>query len=152
VLSRFYSDGATASPTNAATMPLDNAPPPKGPTPDILYAEVGPTSHQYLGWRERLVVGYVAVVAGLAVAFAWMDAHHAQLDWLVPVVGTFLSVVFWLVEELETGIQGVYTAINADPSPNEQWSRRTVSHRTVLAALFGIGVVAFGAAAVYLLV
>ena len=58
--------------------------------------------HSYfMTWRRHLVTGYLVTLAALGVAFSWTFdcANNARsLSWLVCLIGTFLTIIFWLLD------------------------------------------------------
>jgi len=140
--------------------------------PKDLYAEVGPTLRHYLGWRERLLVGYVVVIAGLGVAFAWMDSKYPRRSWLIPLVAAFVSVAFRFLDRRNRDIYrsvmhagaaleaylpqqdafrlGVYTAMLTEPK-QEKLRLCPPSHSVVLDAVFVGAALGFLGIVLYLL-
>jgi hypothetical protein len=140
--------------------------------PKDLYAEICPTLRHYLGWRERLLVGYVAVIAGLAVAFAWMDTKYPLRSWFIPLVAAFVSVAFRFLDRRNRDIYravmhagaaleadapqpdalplGVYTAMLRKPKP-ETLRLCPPSHSVVLDVVFFGAALGFLGIALYLL-
>ena len=110
------------------------------------YAEAGQLLRHYLSWREKLLAGYIAVVAGLAIAFVNLPTAYRCLGSALAFLGAFLTVIFWLLDrrntelfdacaeagagiETEDGVAGPFVAINE--------ARGTTRHRNVLNVLFG---------------
>lgn len=96
-----------------------------------LYMQAGEMLRHYLTWREKLLGGYVVVIAGLAIAVATkIDIPH--FDSSMSALGALLTVAFWLLDyrnrslfqtcldagaALERGasLQGAFIALNNLP-------------------------------------
>jgi hypothetical protein len=63
-----------------------------------MYSEAGQMLRHYLSWREKLLGGYVAVIAAFAVAFVKAPADYKHLGPTLSALAMFLTVVFWLLE------------------------------------------------------
>jgi hypothetical protein len=122
-----------------------------------LYEYVGSAVQYHLSWRERLLAGYVAVVAGLALTFSWMQSNHKSISFLVPLVASAMSIVFWLLDrrnreifknciqagadlESAASLKGVYTALAKES--------KVQSHSVVLSGVFWIAATLFFGCAV----
>ena len=112
-----------------------------------LYAEAGQLLRHYLGWREKLLGGYVAIVAALALAVVKYDGFLRIVRPGLVGVGCFLTLVFWLLDrrntelfdhcvdagvalEAKSGLAGPFTAIRQKP--------KTFTHRQVLGLWFAL--------------
>jgi uncharacterized protein (TIGR02246 family) len=124
-----------------------------------LYAEAGEMLRHYLSWREKLLAGYVAIIAALAVAFAKLPPQYSTLGPAVALMGMFLTAMFWLLErrnralfnrcvtagvtlEKRVPIVGTFTELNDEPA--------TPTHSTVLDWFFGLAMCFLLVAAVVL--
>jgi uncharacterized protein (TIGR02246 family) len=124
-----------------------------------LYAEAGEMLRHYLSWREKLLAGYVAIIAALTVAVVNLPPRYTSLAPAVAVVGMLLTAMFWLLErrnrelfnrcvtagatlENEIRIVGTFTELNKNPE--------TPTHSTVLDWFFGLAMCFLFAAAIVL--
>jgi hypothetical protein len=62
------------------------------------YEEAGRNYRYFLSWRERLLAGYLALLAGLSLAFSWLLEEAAELAWTPFAAGFFLTLVIWALE------------------------------------------------------
>jgi len=101
-----------------------------------VYAEIGLNYRFFLDWRHKILKGYLVTVAGLGSAISWSltygDATIKSFSWILPLIGTVVSFIFWIldyrnrdlyhvctntgakIEEAENikPEQGIYTGIN----------------------------------------
>lgn len=63
-----------------------------------VYTEMGINYRYFLGWRQRLLAGYLATVAALAIAYAWTYKEAKPLSWVVLATGSGLTIVFWFLD------------------------------------------------------
>lgn len=63
-----------------------------------IYAEIGLNYRYFLTWRHSLFAGYLVVLAALSVAGSWFFKEARGHLWLVPLVASILTVVFWMIE------------------------------------------------------
>ena len=70
-----------------------------------VYAEIGTNYRFFKTWRERLLAGYLAVLAGLSIAYKWTQSAEVEqstsqlrLELAVCGAGLLITVVFWLLE------------------------------------------------------
>lgn len=69
------------------------------PTRGDLYREICQDYRHHLGWRERLLAGFVAVTAALAFAFHnWANTSRFDRG-IIAVAGTIISVAIFFLEE-----------------------------------------------------
>ena len=116
----------------------------------VTYTETGINYRYFLGWRHKLLAGYLVAVAGLAVGFSWSLTHieTKQNSWIILILGSFISLVFWRLDyrnrdlyhacqsagakmEMKNGLiegQGIYTALVKSSS--------NLSHSVVLNIMF----------------
>jgi hypothetical protein len=122
-------------------MPLDS---------EQLYSEARALLRHYLRWREKLLGGYLALVAALAVA-VWSSRKTDRVGSAITLFAILLTLVSWLLErrnrallfrcidagaalERDASLRGVFTEINQDaPRP---------THSDVQDWLFGLAMVA----------
>ena len=119
--------------------------------PKDLYSEAGELLRYYRSWREKLIAGYLAVIATLAVAFGWSQVHAPRFGSAIAVLGLLLTVVFWLFQrrnrklflqcikagaslEKDASLKGAFTRLDGDPS--------RPTHGNVLDCLFGLAFIA----------
>ena len=124
-----------------------------------MYSEAGQLLRHYLSWREKLLGGYVAVIAALAVAFVKAPADYKHLDPALSGLGMFLTIVFWLLERrnrelfnrcIDAGVAiekrakapGAFAELSKKPA--------TPTHSCVLDCFFGAATVALLSLAVAL--
>ncbi|MEE4263219.1 MAG: hypothetical protein V2I56_11050 [Desulfobacteraceae bacterium] len=62
------------------------------------YEEAGRNYRYFLSWRERLLAGYFALLAGLFFAFSWLIKEAPKLTWTPFAVGFILTLVMWALE------------------------------------------------------
>src|SRR4051812_30912639 len=67
-----------------------------------LYAEAGQLLRHYLGWREKLLGGYVAIVAALALGVVKYDGYLKIVRPGLAAIGCFLTIIFWLLDRRNT--------------------------------------------------
>jgi hypothetical protein len=120
-------------------------------TDSDLYTQAGELLRHYLSWREKLLGGYVAVIAALAVAFDKFPEQYKNRRPLLAVLGVILTAVFWLLErrnrelfnrcitagvglEKKASLAGAFTELDKKPS--------TPTHSTVLDGFFGLAMAA----------
>ena len=124
-----------------------------------LYAQAGEMLRHYFSWREKLLAGYVAIVAALTVAVVNLPPRYSTLAPGIAVVGMFLTAIFWLLErrnrelfnrcvtagarlEKRHQIVGTFTRLNKRAG--------TPTHSVVLDWLFGLAMCFLFAAAIVL--
>ena len=112
----------------------------------ILYEQTGELLRYYLTWREKLLGGYIAIIAALVVAFISTPEEYKNIRPWVVAVAFLLTVVFWLFErrnrelfnrcidvgvalEKAAALVGAFTEINKKPT--------TATHSVVLDFFFG---------------
>jgi hypothetical protein len=61
-----------------------------------LYSEAGEAWRHLTSWREKIVAGYLTVLAGLGVAFGWAPTPSFQSAILSG--GIVVSLVFWILD------------------------------------------------------
>jgi hypothetical protein len=62
------------------------------------YEEAGRNFRYFLSWRERLLAGYFALLAGLSFAFSWLFQEASQLSWIPFAAGFILTLLIWALE------------------------------------------------------
>jgi hypothetical protein len=111
-----------------------------------LYAEAGQLLRHYLSWREKLLAGYVAIVAALALGVVKYDGFLKIVKPGLAAVGFLLTLIFWQLDrrntelfdrcvdagaalEDQSALVGPFTAIRRKSN--------TFTHRQVLGWWFG---------------
>jgi ketosteroid isomerase-like protein len=124
-----------------------------------VYAQAGEMLRHYLSWREKLLAGYVAIIAALAVAVVKLPPQYSTLGPGVAVMGMALTAMFWLLErrnralfnrcitagmtlEKELTSVGTFTELYNEPAKP--------SHSAVLDWFFGLATCFLFAAAIVL--
>jgi hypothetical protein len=112
----------------------------------------------YLGWREKLLGGYLAIIAALTVA-VWSSRESSYVGPALAILAMLLTVVFWRLEyrnrmlfqacvgagaslEQSASLSGPFSAINEESS--------TPTHSYVLDFFFASAIVIQFVAAVLL--
>jgi hypothetical protein len=125
---------------------------PKRVSVDEVYRELGDNYRYHLGWRARLLGGFVAVSGALA--FAYDKVVSSSFGWLLPLAGfVFSMAAFYLEErchdilrhrakvgealERRAGHEGTYCS-----AETMGWGRRP-SHTDTLRALYLLGALFF---------
>ena len=122
----------------------------RGPMPIVdyqdLYKESGELLRHYLSWREKLLAGYFAVMAGLAIAVGAMQDQFKPIAVLVPLLASILSVVFLLLDlrnqELLDGCVDVGAALERlhfGPHKQLNLTPRFLRHSTTVRGLYVVG-------------
>ena len=62
------------------------------------YDEIGTNYRFFLTWRHGLLAGYLAIIAGLSVAFSWLYKEAPALLWIVFAAGFAVTLLFWVLE------------------------------------------------------
>lgn len=62
-----------------------------------VYGEIGTNYRYFLAWRHRLFAGYVAVLAGLSVAY-WSVGDDDAFRKAIIAASFVITVVFWILE------------------------------------------------------
>ncbi len=118
-----------------------------------LYSEIGRNYRYFLGWRHRLLAGYLVTVSGLAIAFSWTYSNNVdkinRLSWIVLLLGFIITLVFW---SLECRNRKLYRTCQNAGSHLEKYkgvytdlikSRGIFSHSGILNAMFIIAALGF---------
>ena len=71
-----------------------------------LYKEASETYRYFLEWRNKILAGYFAVLAALALAFGWIQTHWTEVstqfrsdsDVILPLAVILMSTVFWMLD------------------------------------------------------
>lgn len=71
---------------------------------DKLYEEAGRAWRHYVAWREKIIAGYLTVVAALAVAFARSPGTSPRVG--IAAAGVIVSLVFWILDFRNRAIVG----------------------------------------------
>jgi len=112
-----------------------------------LNAEAGQLLRHYLGWREKLLGGYVAIVAALAVGFVKYDGYLKIVRPGLAATGCFLTIVFWLLDRRNTELFDHCVDAGADlearsalagPLTRIRKKSKTITHRRVLGLWFAL--------------
>jgi hypothetical protein len=116
-----------------------------------VYRENGANFRYFLGWRERLFAGHLAILAGLSIGFSWMYENTPNLCWLALFAVMLITFVCWLLEcrvrdlyhacqevgwELEKSIeldceQGIYGKLDS-----LRRTRTTLTHSRIIDIFF----------------
>jgi len=58
--------------------------------------------HKYfLSWRDKLLAGYLAILAALSIAFNWAKSSQTNFKawvWIIGLFSILLTIFFWLLE------------------------------------------------------
>jgi hypothetical protein len=120
------------------------------------YNEVGINYRYFLSWRHKLLAGYLASVAGLAIGFSWVFTHSGvkPYSWAVFILGLFISLVFWGLDyrnrdlyhacqksgaeiELKQNMSsGIYTLLN-------EKTKKKITHSIMLDIMFSLSSLGF---------
>jgi hypothetical protein len=134
---------------------MDDKPAPKPELPtlplDHVYRELAEDTRYHLGWRERLLLGFVAIPGALALLY---DKPASSFRWIVPLSGFILSMAVFYLEErchailldrrdagtvIEKGadLRGIFT------SADDMSIGHRPSHTDILRVLYMLGAVSF---------
>lgn len=124
-----------------------------------LYVQTGELFRHYLIWREKLLGGYLVVIAGLAVAVnVPRDPIYFRSG--VAILGAVLTVVFWLLDRRNRALFHECLRVGANLEPqgpagpftqlnklDAKWYAPT--HGMILSCFFSLAIVTLVSIAVY---
>lgn len=123
------------------------------------YAQAGEMLRHYLSWREKLFGGYLAVVAGLAVAFKQPNDPE-EFRSAIAIVGVVVTIVFWLLERRNRALfyECVDAAAELEPETAPGPLRKLAAldgtllaptHSAVLSCFYALAIVGLIAVAIH---